>query len=247
MAQDHHGIGEDRSISVLLDERSAEGRGDAEPREQAWSDPGATEPDGNVESRERARGRRVTAHCRKRLAVLLQVRELIRCQTRAGRLTRLPAGVQHLDDSHEPFGVRKRQRPEDDAVYEAEDGSGGTNAERERQYGNGAESRIATEAAGSVPQIANDRFKHASIPGYVRSQAICHERYRLNRRNWRRRLFVGGTACPTFGTCGTRLTPSRQRDLPRLMLYKCTRERPFETSRQLPARRAAARSRQSRR
>ncbi len=64
--------------------------------------------------------------------------------------------------------LRDRQRAQQDGVGEAEDGAVGTDAERERERGDGGEAGTFCENTDRIPDISAQLIEEAGSPGLSR-------------------------------------------------------------------------------
>src|SRR5262245_41942142 len=93
--------------------------------------------------------------------MLLQIEELTERQP--GAIAVAVPVFQHLDDLHQTIGARKRQRPEQHAVDDAEHRCRRPDAERECQDADQCEAGIANQRADREAEIPNDRFHHSLL------------------------------------------------------------------------------------
>ena len=71
-------------------------------------------------------------------------------------LSIMPAAGFLPSKKDDAFGVRKRQRPQKNAVHQAKDGGVRADAERERNNGDGGEAFLLQQHAGSVADVVQE-------------------------------------------------------------------------------------------
>ena len=73
----------------------------------------------------------------------------------------IAAAMVHFPDCHQAIWLRIRQRPQQHAVHDAEDGGRRADAQRQRQDHGGAESEALPQPASRVSQVLQCGFEHA--------------------------------------------------------------------------------------
>jgi hypothetical protein len=148
MAEQHH---PPAAGAVLLGEEvAAEQRLDADGGEEARGDMGAADALGDAVADQVEGGATALVAGGARedaLQARLQEEELGR---RHRRRLSLPEPAQ---DEQQPIGPGQRQRPQEQAVGDAEDGGVGADRQRQRDHRDGGESRLPRQAASPIPKV----------------------------------------------------------------------------------------------
>ena len=101
-------------------------------------------------------GRDVVIVLRNRLEAAALIAKVVEVRVRKARR---PALRGDLEDGHDPVRIGVRQRPQQHAVYNAENCRGRADAERQREDGDGGERGILTQHAEGKAQVLEQGFK----------------------------------------------------------------------------------------
>ena len=163
VAEQHHPVGP--RPALLVGEEAAEVGGRPQQREERRRHPRPAQGDGAVGARPVDRGGPVGGELLERSRVVLEQGH------RTVREKRARPSPERLADAHDRLGVRPGQRPQQDAVDDAEHRGVGADAEGEGRDRGEGERALPRELADGVAEVSKERVHDACL-SYRRRSSV---------------------------------------------------------------------------